>query len=59
MAASVLNDGRLADVSLNEVRPYYRNKFMLLKETLLCKMPEDIKWYLHQGARIAFRMAVV
>ncbi|EWH22719.1 valine--pyruvate transaminase [Bacillus haynesii] len=49
MAASVLNDGRLADVSLNEVRPYYRNKFMLLKETLLCKMPEDIKWYLHQG----------
>lgn len=35
--------------TLNEVRPYYRNKFMLLKETLLCKMPEDIKWYLHQG----------
>ena len=45
MAASVLNDGRLADVSLNEVRPYYRNKFMLLKETLLCKMPEDIKCF--------------
>lgn len=28
MVASVLNDGRLADVSLNEVRPYYRNKFI-------------------------------
>ncbi|MDI5787767.1 aminotransferase class I/II-fold pyridoxal phosphate-dependent enzyme [Bacillus licheniformis] len=37
MAASVLNDGRLADVSLNEVRPYYRNKFMLLKETLYAR----------------------
>ncbi|MFC1283957.1 valine--pyruvate transaminase [Bacillus paralicheniformis] len=54
MAASVLNDGRLADVSLNEVRPYYRNKFKLLKETLLCKMPEDIKWYLHQGEGALF-----
>ncbi|MFT0801933.1 valine--pyruvate transaminase [Bacillus swezeyi] len=49
MAASVLDDGRLAAVSQNEVRAYYRNKFMLLKETLHCAMPKDIKWYLHKG----------
>jgi valine--pyruvate aminotransferase len=41
-------------VSQNEVRPYYRNKFKLLKDTLLGKMPEDIKWYLHQGEGALF-----
>ncbi|MBU8786157.1 MULTISPECIES: valine--pyruvate transaminase [Bacillus] len=49
MAAAVLDDGRLAAVSQHEVRPYYHNKFLLLKDALLREMPGDIKWHLHRG----------
>ena len=54
IAFRAISSGKLADISLNIIRPHYQHKLELLSSTLDKEMPSDIPWYLHQGEGAIF-----
>jgi len=54
IAASAINSGALAEISLLVIRPFYQRKFTVLETTLDQAMPKDIPWFLHRGEGAIF-----
>jgi valine--pyruvate aminotransferase len=54
IAARAIDSGALADISLQIIRPFYKNKFTILEETLYKTMPQSLPWYLHRGEGAIF-----
>lgn len=53
IAARAIASGKLADLSVNVIRPHYQSKIEALEKALDTAMP-DIPWYLHQGEGAIF-----
>lgn len=53
IAAKAISSGKLANLSVNVIRPHYQRKIEVLENTLDAAMP-DIPWYLHQGEGAIF-----
>ncbi len=53
IAAKAISSGKLANLSVNVIRPHYQRKIRILANTLDATMP-DIPWYLHQGEGAIF-----
>lgn len=49
IAARAIASGALADIAINVIRPYYRQKLDVLGNTLEQSMPKDLPWFLHRG----------
>lgn len=54
IAAKAIASGRLADISLNIIRPHYQRKIEILENTLDAAMPKSLPWFLHQGEGAIF-----
>ncbi len=54
IAAKAIASGRLADLALTTIRPYYQGKFAVLEAGLARSMPQDLPWYLHRGEGAIF-----
>jgi valine--pyruvate aminotransferase len=54
IAAKAIASGRLADLALTVIRPYYQSKFAVLEAGLARSMPQDLPWYLHRGEGAIF-----
>jgi valine--pyruvate aminotransferase len=54
IAARAIASGALAHLSETVIRPYYRNKFAVLADSLDQYMPADVPWYLHRGEGAIF-----
>ncbi len=54
IAAKAIASGRLADLALTVIRPYYQGKFAVLEEGLTKFMPKDLPWFLHRGEGAIF-----
>ncbi len=54
IAARAIASGKLADISINIIRPYYQQKFAVLEATLSETMSQDIPWFLHLGEGAIF-----
>lgn len=54
IAARAIASGALGHLSETVIRPYYRNKFAVLSESLDRYMPMDAPWYLHRGEGAIF-----
>ncbi|MEA5620283.1 valine--pyruvate transaminase [Cronbergia sp. UHCC 0137] len=54
IAARAINSGALADISEKVIRPFYQQKFDVLKETLESAMPKNLPWFLHRGEGAIF-----
>jgi valine--pyruvate aminotransferase len=54
IAAKAIASGRLADLALTVIRPYYQQKFAVLEAGLSKFMPQDLPWYLHRGEGAIF-----
>jgi valine--pyruvate aminotransferase len=54
IAAKAIASGRLAEISLNVIRPHYQGKLAVLEETLDRAMPQDLPWFLHRGEGAIF-----
>jgi valine--pyruvate aminotransferase len=54
IAAKAIASGRLADLALTVIRPYYQQKFTVLETGLNQWMPKDLPWYLHRGEGAIF-----
>lgn len=53
IATKAISSGKLANLSVNVIRPHYQRKIQILANTLDATMP-DIPWYLHQGEGAIF-----
>ena len=54
IAAKAIASGRLADISLNIIRPHYQRKLEILEATLDRAMPQQLPWFLHRGEGAIF-----
>ena len=54
IAAQAIRSGKLAELSLRVIRPYYRAKFAVLESTLDAAMPDTVPWFLHLGEGAIF-----
>ena len=54
IAARAIASGALSEISEAVIRPYYRNKFAVLEDSLDKFMPDDAPWYLHRGEGAIF-----
>lgn len=54
IAAKAISSGRLADISLNVIRPHYQHKLAILEDTLDKAMPKNLPWFLHRGEGAIF-----
>jgi valine--pyruvate aminotransferase len=54
IAAKAIASGRLADLALTVIRPYYQQKFAVLETGLNQWMPKDLPWFLHRGEGAIF-----
>lgn len=54
IAARAIASGALAHLAETVIRPYYRNKFAVLADSLDRYMPADAPWYLHRGEGAIF-----
>jgi valine--pyruvate aminotransferase len=54
LAARAISSGQLAEISVNIIRPYYKQKFEILEDTLTKMMPKDAPWFLHHGEGAIF-----
>lgn len=54
IAARAINSGKLADISTCVIRPFYKDKFAVLEDTLSQAMPKDLPWFLHRGEGAIF-----
>ncbi|NEQ45162.1 MAG: valine--pyruvate transaminase [Leptolyngbya sp. SIOISBB] len=54
IAARAIASGALATLAETVIRPYYRNKFAVLEESLDQFMPTTAPWYLHRGEGAIF-----
>ncbi|AFY54558.1 alanine-alpha-ketoisovalerate (or valine-pyruvate) aminotransferase [Rivularia sp. PCC 7116] len=54
IAARAIDSGKLAHISENVIRPFYKNKFTVLETTLESAMPNDLPWFLHLGEGAIF-----
>ncbi len=54
IAAKAITSGKLANISLNVIRPYYQEKLEILEQTLDEVMPKDLPWFLHCGEGAIF-----
>jgi valine--pyruvate aminotransferase len=54
IAAKAIASGRLADLALTVIRPYYQQKFTVIETGLNKWMPKDLPWYLHRGEGAIF-----
>ncbi|EDZ92081.1 aminotransferase class I and II [Limnospira maxima CS-328] len=54
IAARAIGSGALSDISVEVIRPYYRQKFTILEATLNDAMSKDLPWFLHRGEGAIF-----
>ena len=54
IATRAIATGRLADISVQVIRPYYQKKFDVVDNTLERVMPKDLPWFLHHGEGAIF-----
>ncbi len=54
IAARAINSGALAEIAEQVIRPFYRNKFGVVENTLDAAMPKDLPWFLHRGEGAIF-----
>lgn len=54
IAARAIASGALGQISETVIRPYYRNKFAVLEDSLEQFMPDSAPWYLHRGEGAIF-----
>jgi valine--pyruvate aminotransferase len=54
IAAYAINSGRLAEIAETVIRPFYKNKFTVLEDTLNKAMPTNLPWFLHRGEGAIF-----
>jgi len=54
IAARAIASGALGHISETVIRPYYRNKFAVLEDSLTRFMPDSAPWYLHRGEGAIF-----
>lgn len=54
IAARAIASGRLAEISVNVIRPHYQRKIEILETTLDESMPQDLPWFLHRGEGAIF-----
>ena len=47
IATYAINSGALAEISTQVIRPFYKNKFLILESTLESALPKDLPWFLH------------
>ncbi|MDJ0635164.1 MAG: valine--pyruvate transaminase [Xenococcaceae cyanobacterium MO_188.B29] len=54
IAARAIASGKLADISLNVIRPHYQRKIEILENILAESMPKNLPWFLHRGEGAIF-----
>lgn len=54
IAARAIASGALSHLAEKVIRPYYRNKFAVLEDSLDRFMPQAAPWYLHRGEGAIF-----
>mgnify|MGYP001791757147 FL=1 len=54
IAARAIASGALGNLAETVIRPYYRNKFAVLEDSLDQFMPATAPWYLHRGEGAIF-----
>lgn len=54
IVTKAIASGKLADISLNIIRPHYQRKLEILAATLDRTMPKQLPWFLHQGEGAIF-----
>ncbi len=54
IAAKAIASGKLAQLSLEVIRPYYQHKFQVLESALDRAIPQDLPWFLHKGEGAIF-----
>ncbi len=54
IAARAIHSGKLAQLSADVIRPYYRTKLNTLEAALDQHFPEDVPWFLHIGEGAIF-----
>lgn len=54
IATRAIQSGALADISVNVIRPYYQQKFVVVETALNTSMPGDLPWFLHRGEGAIF-----
>jgi valine--pyruvate aminotransferase len=54
IAARAIRSGELAAISETVIRPFYKDKFAILEDSLTQFMPEDVPWFLHRGEGAIF-----
>lgn len=54
IAARAINSGKLADIATSVIRPFYKDKFAVLEDTISQAMPKDLPWFLHRGEGAIF-----
>lgn len=54
IAARAIASGALGEIATNVIRPYYKQKFDVVENTLDQAMPKDLPWFLHRGEGAIF-----
>jgi len=54
IASRAINSGKLADIATSVIRPFYKDKFAVLEDTISQAMPKDLPWFLHRGEGAIF-----
>ena len=54
IAARAIRSGALADISIQVIRPYYREKLAVLESVLDEAIPKNLSWFLHRGEGAIF-----
>ncbi len=54
ISAKAIASGRLAEISLDVIRPHYQRKLAILEDTLDKAMPQNLPWFLHRGEGAIF-----
>lgn len=54
IAARAIRSGELATISETVIRPFYKEKFAILEDSLTQFMSEDVPWFLHRGEGAIF-----
>lgn len=49
IAAKAISSGSLTELSVDVIRPYYRQKLEVLETTFDCLMPDNLPWFLHRS----------
>jgi valine--pyruvate aminotransferase len=54
IAARAIRSGELATISETVIRPFYKEKFAILEDSLTQFMSKDVPWFLHRGEGAIF-----